>query len=751
MSDGFSPCCWRFKDAIIFTQPEERYEARKKEKRVLSTLEIPYPLLKEWHEIVREKNVLLRDMSGQEFSTGCANSPSTCTSTSEDSPTAKRFSYVDLVKKCTFGQCFAFSDDENVRRGIDVALLNIAYKISLDYKKTKGWARQELNNRVQKFHVMEGQTKSVNELYREIETIQNELLEWKKAYENLELEKERIYEEMVLAVNQRGNETQVLQKTNKELEDYIASLENSVGISSYQGKPLSTVKNKFRTLRTFISRAEAALWFCSSFGVELVGLRDAFYHEISIVTDGPPRSYLVKQCRDELNKMCQIEPLNAKFEGAKVNSVETVFKVHISDFLKQNSDFDPITDKIKINGDGATMKRNSNFILLLFSILQTEESVMSAKRNRTLGIVNGAESYHTIKESFQSLFNEVNDLIATSKMTVDGHEIKTEFYLGGDYKFILVMLGLKGATSNYACAWCKVHKTDRWRINNDYNSYNTLPMARTQKEICEMSKKSKDNYCCDKQPLLNIPLYHIVVDELHLMLRVTDILIENLVHECLNWDKDDDLDHKKGTATGLHLKSLIIVIKSCGVSFDVWEKRNADGKGSGKHDWTSLLGKDKKILLADLPNKLHKILHPDTALTVVAVWTEFAEIYKVVNDWNPEKDPTEFFMKANERISPFVSLNGKREGYERARVTPYMHIMVAHIPKFFELHKSVKIFTGQGVEKNNDVARAIILRKSNKWDSAGDVLQQEQRQWELKENERQVRCYTKRKKATGML
>ena len=76
-----------------------------------------------------------------------------------------------------------------------------------------------------------------------------------------------------------------------------------------------------------------------------------------------------------------------------------------------------------------------------------------------------------------------------------------------------------------------------------------------------------------------------------------------------------------------------------------------------------------------------------------------------------------------------------------------MHIMVAHIPKFFELHKSVKIFTGQGVEKNNDVARAIILRKSNKWDSAGDVLRQEQRQWELKEHEREVRSYTKRKES----
>ena len=70
-----------------------------------------------------------------------------------------------------------------------------------------------------------------------------------------------------------------------------------------------------------------------------------------------------------------------KFCVAKVTCVETVFKIYISDFFKQNTDFDPITDKIKIkiNGDGARMKRNSNFTLLSFSILQTEDSVMSAK------------------------------------------------------------------------------------------------------------------------------------------------------------------------------------------------------------------------------------------------------------------------------------------------------------------------------------------------------------------------------------
>ena len=190
---------------------------------------------------------------------------------------------------------------------------------------------------------------------------------------------------------------------------------------------------------------------------------DSFYHEISMITDNLPRSYLVKQCREQLNKMCHIEALDGNFEGGKVSSVETVFKEHISDYLTQNPDFNTINDKIKIkiNGDGARMTRNSNFILLSFSILQTGECVMSAKGNRTIGIVNGTEGYQTIKVSFGSLFKEINSLIDSAKLTVDGQDLNTEFYLGGDYKFLLLMLGLKGATSNYACAWCKVHKADR--------------------------------------------------------------------------------------------------------------------------------------------------------------------------------------------------------------------------------------------------------------------------------------------------
>ena len=127
--------------------------------------------------------------------------------------------------------------------------------------------------------------------------------------------------------------------------------------------PVSEHKKKNRTLKTFLSRAKIALWFASSFGLQLKSLTvkendtgkvhdlkchrhvrnlepttstdqsgetstfsslplkekniferilflpdkfclgDNFYHELSMIVSGLPRSYLVKQCRHDLNDM----------------------------------------------------------------------------------------------------------------------------------------------------------------------------------------------------------------------------------------------------------------------------------------------------------------------------------------------------------------------------------------------------------------------------------------------------------------
>ena len=119
----------------------------------------------------------------------------------------------------------------------------------------------------------------------------------------------------------------------------------------------------------------------------------------------------------------------------------------------------------------------------------------------------------------------------------------------------------------------------------------------------------------------------------------------------------------------------------------------------------------------------------------------------ITNSDVDETTGNQIFENSKQWINLFCSLGGKRLGYEKARVTPYMHCIPYHIPKFVTDHGSLKMFTGQGVEKNNDDAKKLYFQKSNKWDATRDVLQLEARprQYTLRGQERERRKYSKRK------
>ena len=155
------------------------------------------------------------------------------------------------------------------------------------------------------------------------------------------------------------------------------------------------------------------------------------------------------------------------------------------------------------------------------------------------------------------------------------------------------------------------------------NYYNQPPMALTLADVKKYAS-DKNQFCCKDMPLLNVPLCNIVLDELHLLLRVTDILLSNLIEDAMELDDKNDFLKKKGEPKGVYLQRLTQLINSCGVTFSVWEKRDDHGKEIGNMDWTSLMGAEKKKLLHTLPDKLQssteEIIHLDTAGTVIKLW-----------------------------------------------------------------------------------------------------------------------------------
>ena len=90
-------------------------------------------------------------------------------------------------------------------------------------------------------------------------------------------------------------------------------------------------------------------------------------------------------------------------------------------------------------------------------------------------------------------------------------------------------------------------------------------------------------YCSANVPLLNISPDHIIPDEFNLLLQVVDRLLRNIIHEVIEWDSEAATNGSPQN----HVSKLITTINSCGVTFSIWQKENADGKSSGIYDWIS--------------------------------------------------------------------------------------------------------------------------------------------------------------------
>jgi len=165
---------------------------------------------------------------------------------------------------------------------------------------------------------------------------------------------------------------------------------------------------------------------------------DEVYHELTILCNDLPQSYLIQQKRSDLNKHCHIEKVPDNYPGVQISFLDTL-QDHITEFLETHPNH-PMEEpkKVKISGVGAKMSRTINCTILSFVLLQTGEKVMSSRGNRTLCIVNGLRKYDTLKSSMKSVINEINSVIKNGKGKgkgkVNGKEV-LETFQGGFQTF----------------------------------------------------------------------------------------------------------------------------------------------------------------------------------------------------------------------------------------------------------------------------------------------------------------------------
>ena len=95
------------------------------------------------------------------------------------------------------------------------------------------------------------------------------------------------------------------------------------------------------------------------------------------------------------------------------------------------------------------------------ALLDNVKDVFSVRGREILACVSGQEGYELWKTCFGQVIGEINRLTASEKITmiIDGQPkaISLDFYLGGDYKWLLAVLGMNAAMASYACIYCFVH------------------------------------------------------------------------------------------------------------------------------------------------------------------------------------------------------------------------------------------------------------------------------------------------------
>jgi len=154
----------------------------------------------------------------------------------------------------------------------------------------------------------------------------------------------------------------------------------------------------------------------------------------------------------------------------------------------------------------------------------------------------------------------------------------------------------------------------RWDTSVNDSTY-LITRQRTLKSLFTDYKNKE--YCCKHIPLLHIETDHIIPDELHLLLRITDVLLNNLIATAIAADKRT-MGSRWKLRKGPMTNAVIVNIRRCGIPFDIWN--NEDESKKSKYSFTSLVGYRKKNLLKFFPKRIPQCQPSHRAKEVEQLW-----------------------------------------------------------------------------------------------------------------------------------
>ena len=160
-----------------------------------------------------------------------------------------------------------------------------------------------------------------------------------------------------------------------------------------------------------------------------------------------------------------------------------------------------------------------------FTILDEGPIAHTSEGNYILAIVKVSEKYELLKLALEDICHDVERL---NEIKVKSETFSIEYFLGGDLKFLAIAVAIdNSACSKYACPWCKCSLDECGDLEKKWSISDPNFGARTVEESISFSSllKSRKKFVSHPPLFPTIPFVNVVVDNLHLFLRVADMLI----------------------------------------------------------------------------------------------------------------------------------------------------------------------------------------------------------------------------------
>ncbi|RHZ48529.1 hypothetical protein Glove_547g44 [Diversispora epigaea] len=227
------------------------------------------------------------------------------------------------------------------------------------------------------------------------------------------------------------------------------------------------------------------------------------------------------------------------------------------------------TINLKIGCDGRNVGRKQNHVMFTFCLLNEKEKVLKPDNQYCICLYVGREKYDDLAKVSQLFHYQLLDLQDNGIIDQDGIHWAIELFFCGDWKIMYIIMGLTAPNSKYFCLFCNCEASLRWDMDKTW--------------------KNETNTKCEKKqslfPAINYKNY--LPDELHLMLRISDILMDCLFSDII----------KKKEFSKKIKPEIEAAFRNIKVHFEFFQSKS----NKKQWNWTSLMGPDKKKMLEKFP------------------------------------------------------------------------------------------------------------------------------------------------------